>query len=504
MIDSTARTSFRFTKRTLTNGLDVIFHQQSKLPIVAVNLWYHVGSKNEERNQRGFTHLVEHLMFEGSLHFPGDFFKHLQKLGAEINGSTSSDRTNYFVDLPSSHLERAVAMESDRMANLMGALTEAKLRIQKDVVKNEYRQNYANRPYGGVWPMIAQALYPPQHPYSWMTIGVMEDVERATMDDVFSYFRRFYVPANASLSIVGDVDEDRAFDLVERYFDSIPGGARAMVPWARDSVLEKSIQIEVSDRVELDRLYLMWPTVPHFHEEDAALLLLGDVLSRGRSSRLYRKLVLEKKIAQDVTAYQSGRQLTGSFGVIVTMRPSQSLDEAMSAVDAELTALASSDVPDSELQRVKRIRIAAFWFALEHIGGFGGVADRLNAYNIYQGNPGLITSDVGRFERVTAEEVRAAAARYLAGRHRLELKVKGGPKRAHGRRARPQRAARDGERAPFQVAAPAHHRANGRNPALGLPALRFAHPGGCDRDTWRRGRSAAGPGGPGSKCRLDA
>jgi len=429
MIDSTARTDFRFTKHTLANGLDVIFHRQSQLPIVAVNLWYHVGSKNEERNQRGFTHLVEHLMFEGSLHYPGDFFKHLQKLGAEINGSTSSDRTNYFVDLPSSHFERAIAMESDRMANLMGALSDTKLRIQKDVVKNEYRQNYANRPYGGVWPLIAETLYPREHPYSWMTIGVMEDVERASMEEVFSYFRRFYVPANASLSLVGDLEEESAFALVERYFGPIPGGARALVPRLLERGLGETISIALNDRVELDRLYLMWPTVPHFHDDDAALLLLGDVLGRGRSSRLYRKLVLDEKIAQDVTAYQSGRQLAGSFGVIVTLRPAQSLEEAKILIDREIAALATSIVDESELRRVQRIRVASFWFALEHIGGFGGVADRLNAYNVYRGDPGLITSDVNRFEKVSSPEITTAAVRYLAGCPRVELSVKGSAKR---------------------------------------------------------------------------
>jgi zinc protease len=431
MIDSTARSSFRFTKRVLANGLDVIFHRQSQLPIVAVNLWYHVGSKNEERNQRGFTHLVEHLMFEGSLHYPGDYFKHLQKLGAEINGSTSSDRTNYVVDLPKAHFERAIAMESDRMANLMGALSDAKLRIQKDVVKNEYRQNYANRPYGRVWPLIAEALYPPQHPYSWMTIGSMEDIERASMDDVFSYFRRFYVPSNASVSVVGDLEEDRAFALVERYFEPIEGGARAPVPWVADQALRENTQIRLSDRVELDRLYLTWPTVPHFHDDDAALLLLGDVLARGRSSRLYRKLVLDEQIAQDVSAHQSGRELAGSFSVVVTLRPLRSLEEARRLVDNEVTAMSASNVDESELRRVKRIRVASFWFALEHIGGFGGVADRLNAYNIYRGDPGLITSDVDRFERITAPEIKAAAARFLAGRPRIELSVRGGAKRVH-------------------------------------------------------------------------
>ena len=321
MTDLTARAGFNFTKRTLPNGLDVIFLRRRDSPIVALNLWYHVGSKNEERNQRGFTHLVEHLMFEGSEHYPGDFFKHLQKLGAEINGSTSSDRTNYYVDLPASHLETAVAIESDRMANLMGALTDAKLRIQKDVVKNEYRQNYANRPYGRVSSLLAEALYPPQHPYSWTTIGLMEDVERASMEDVFSFFRRFYVPGNASLALVGDLDEDRAFSQIERYFGPIVGGTKANRPWVPDRELLETVPIEFNDRVELDRIYLHWPTVPHFHGDDAALLLLGDILGRGRSSRIHRKLVLDEQIAQDVTAYQSGRELAGSFGIIVTLRP---------------------------------------------------------------------------------------------------------------------------------------------------------------------------------------
>src|SRR5215471_16743416 len=174
MIDSSVLNGVRFAKTTLSNGLDVIVRHQEQLPLVAINLWYHVGSKNEERTQRGFTHLFEHLMFEGSENYPGDFFKHLQPLGANINGSTSSDRTNYFVDLPTAHAELAIAMESDRMANLLGALDERKLRIQKDVVKNEYRQNYANRPYGMASCLLAEALYPPQHPYNWLTIGIME------------------------------------------------------------------------------------------------------------------------------------------------------------------------------------------------------------------------------------------------------------------------------------------------------------------------------------------
>ena len=305
---------FPFTKTTLPNGLDVIVRREGRLPVVAVNLWYHVGSKNEERRQRGFAHLFEHLMFEGSEHYPGDFFKPLQRLGASVNGSTSPDRTNYFIDTPSAHVELALAMESDRMGHLIAALDDHKLRVQKDVVKNEYRQNYANRPYGMVWRLIAEALYPPGHPYSWLTIGVMEDVEAATREDVEAFFRRFYVPGNASLCLVGDVDEGQAVELAGRYFGPIPGGASAQRPWLPAGSLESSAELVLHDRVELDRVYHVWPSVPHFHPDDAALTLLADILARGRSSRLYRALVVDKELAQDVTAYQAGRELDGSFG----------------------------------------------------------------------------------------------------------------------------------------------------------------------------------------------
>lgn len=425
MNDPSTLDGFHFTRTTLSNGLDVIVRHQDQLPLVAVNLWYHVGSKNEERTQRGFTHLFEHLMFEGSANFPGDFFKHLQPLGANINGSTSSDRTNYFVDLPTAHAERALAMESDRMAHLLGALDDRKLKIQKGVVTNEYRQNYANRPYGMVWSLIAEALYPPQHPYSWLTIGSMEDIERATMEDVSAFFRRYYVPSNASLAIVGDLDEHAAIALAERHFGAIPGGTPALRPWASSPSLEADREIVLRDRVELDRVYLTWPSVPHFHDDDAPLILLADILARGRASRLYRRLVLEEQVAQDVSAYQSGRELAGSFGIVVTLRPSRSIAQARDLVEAEIAGLSSAEVAEEELRRVQNMRTAGFYFALEHIGGFGGVADRLNAYNVFRGDPGLIATDVRRFREATAASIREVAGRYLLRKPRVALSVIG-------------------------------------------------------------------------------
>ncbi len=454
MTDPTILDRFRFTKTTLSNGLDVIARHQDHLPVVAINLWYHVGSKNEERTQRGFTHLFEHLMFEGSEHYPGDFFKHLQPLGANINGSTSSDRTNYFVDLPTAHAELALAMESDRMAHLLGALDEQKLRIQKGVVKNEYRQNYANRPYGMVGSLIAEALYPPQHPYSWLTIGSMEDVERATMEDVSEFFRRYYVPSNASLAVVGDLDEDGAIALAERYFGAIPGGTTALGPWGAAPSLAEDREIVLRDRVELNRIYLTWPTVPQFHADDAALILLGDILARGRASRLYRRMVLEEQVAQDVSAYQAGRELAGSFGINATLRPSRPIARARELVEIELTALAEAEVGDEELRRVQNMRVAGFFFALEHIGGFAGVADRLNAYNVFRGDPALIGSDVHRFREVTPAAIRAVASRHIAGKPRIALSVIGregaGESVAPDRTAAPPRS----ETARFAVALP--------------------------------------------------
>lgn len=416
---------FRFTKTTLANGLDVIVRRETRLPVVAVNLWYHVGSKNEERRQRGYAHLFEHLMFEGSEHYPGDFFKPLQRLGASVNGSTSSDRTNYFVDVPTAHVELALAMESDRMGHLIPALSDHKLRVQKDVVKNEYRQNYANRPYGMVWRLMAEALYPPDHPYSWLTIGLMEDVEAATRDDVEAFFRRYYVPGNASLCLAGDVNEDRALALAERYFGPIPGGVKAPRPWVPAATLNANVELVLHDRVELDRVYLAWPSVPLFHDDDAPLTLLADVLARGRSSRLYRKMVVETEIAQDVSSYQSGRELAGSFGVYTTLRPGRPTSLAAEMIDDELAAIVRDGVAPGELDRVKNARLAGFFYALETVGGFGGVADRLNAYNVYLGDPGRITSDFQRYQAVTADSVREAARRYTSGRPRVALTVDG-------------------------------------------------------------------------------
>jgi predicted Zn-dependent peptidase len=412
------------TKTTLANGLDIIARRQGSLPIVAVNLWYHVGSKDEVRGQRGFAHLFEHLMFEGSEHYPGDFFQPLRRIGAGINGSTSPDRTNYYIDLPTAHVELALAMESDRMGFLLTALTDEKLRVQKGVVQNEYAQNYANRPYGRVPAVLAEAIYPPSHPYSWLTIGAMEDVQAATHSDVESFFRRYYLPSNASLSLVGDVDEDAAIALAERYFGPIPGGIRPPGPRVEAPRVNGTVELRMHDRVELDRAYDVWPTVPQFDPDDAPLALLADVLGRGRVSRLYRRLV-EAGIAQNVSAQQAGRELAGTFGVTVTLRPGRASIEARQVVLAEIEAIAQRGPDPEELDRAKNRRVAGFVYALDNVGGFGGVADRLNAYNVFLGDPARFVTDLERFREVTALDVRRVAATFLDVPDRVTLDVLG-------------------------------------------------------------------------------
>ncbi len=393
----------------------MIARRQGPLPVVAVNLWYHVGSKNEERRQRGFAHLFEHLMFEGSEHYPGDFFKPLQRLGASINGSTSSDRTNYYEDVPAAHVELALAMESDRMGHFLPALTDEKIRVQKDVVKNEYRQNVANRPYGMAGRLMAEALFPPGHPYSWTTIGVMEDVEAASRDDVEAFFRRFYVPATPASPWSATSTRTAPWPWPSATSATFPAGRSRLTPWAPEPKLAGEVAIKVHDRVELDRVYLSWHTVPHFRDDDAALVLLADILGRGKSCRLYRKLVVELGLSQDVGSHQSGRELAGTFGVTSTLRPGRSWEEARDLIDAEIAEIADLGVDEAELARVKNGRLAGFIYALDNVGGFGGVADRLNAYNTYLGDPGRITSDLARYQSVTAEAVRQAARTYLLG-----------------------------------------------------------------------------------------
>jgi zinc protease len=402
-----------FTRQVLDNGLHVIVHEDHGCPIVAVNLWYHVGSRNEVPGRTGFAHMFEHLMFEGSEHYDKGYFQPLQEAGGLLNGSTNADRTNYWEVVPTSALDVALWMESDRMGYLLPALTQAKFDNQREVVLNERRQNYENRPYGLAPMAILAALFPPEHPYHWLTIGVPEDLRAATLDEVHRFFAAYYHPGNASLALAGDIDQGAALDLARRYFGDIPRGpdvAGVHLPAAR---LTSDVRLLLEDRVELPRVYISWHTPGLFRADDAEMDLLADVLTSGKSSRLYRALVYEQRIATEVAAIQNSRESAGFFQVIATAAPGRTLDDLVAAIDLELARIRDEAPSADELDRAKVQFEAQFVFGLQNVGGFGGKSDQLNAYNMFLGDPGWFDHDLARYSRATTEGLRAAAARYL-------------------------------------------------------------------------------------------
>ncbi len=412
------------TKHTLDNGLDVLVHEDHGVPIVALNIWYHVGSKNEVPGRTGFAHLFEHLMFEGSEHYDRGYFHPLQEAGAALNGSTNADRTNYWEVVPTNALDLAMWMESDRMGYLLPALTDDKFENQRDVVLNERRQNYENRPYGMAGMAIVAALFPPEHPYHWLTIGAAEDLKAARIDDVRAFFQRYYHPRNASLALAGDIDADAAIRLAERYFGDIPGGPAAARVEARvgDHPADE-VRLMLEDRVELPRLYLAWHSPALFGDGDAELDLVADLLASGKTSRLYRALVYEQRIATEVAASQNSRELGSFFQIVATAAPGRSLGEVERAITRELATLADRGPTPAELERCLAQAEAHFLFRLQTVGGFGGKSDQLNAYNTFLGDPAFFERDLQRYRDATRESLRLAAARYLMSPRRVVLSL---------------------------------------------------------------------------------
>jgi zinc protease len=412
----------KFEKYTLSNGLQVILHEDHTTPIVAVNVWYHVGSKDERPGRTGFAHLFEHMMFQGSKHYDKVFFGPIQTVGGQLNGSTATDRTNYWETVPANYLELALWMESDRMGYLLPAMTQAKLDNQRDVVKNERRQTYENRPYGLVHETILSVLYPPEHTYSWPPIGSMRDITEASRDDIADFFRRYYHPANASLCIAGDFDPAEAKRFVEKYFGPIPAGPKVTHPRPSTPELKEEKRIKMTDRVGLARVHYVWPTPRHFTADDAALDLLGHVLGGGRTSRLYRALVREKQIAQDVQAFQDGEELTSDFSITATVRPGHTIAKVEAAIDAEIARIKAEPPTADELERAVNTYEARTIRSLESVGGFGGRADQLNMYNTFTGDPGYMAKDFARYTQVDAANVQKMAQQYLgAGRVVVEV-----------------------------------------------------------------------------------
>jgi zinc protease len=412
-----------FARRRLSNGLDVIVHEDHRLPVVAVNLWYRVGSRNERPGRTGFAHLFEHLMFEGSEHHNAGYFPPLQHAGAQLNGSTNTDRTNYWEVVPTSAVDLALWMESDRMGFLLPALTPERFETQRKVVLNERRQSYENRPYGLALMALMAGLFPFDHPYRWSTIGDVADLEAMQFGDVREFFRTYYGPANASLVLAGDVDEGPAFELAERYFGELPGGTRPDPVMVPAPTLHAERRLLLEDRVELPRVYFAWHSPAMYHPDDAELDLAGDLLANGKTARLYRALVYEDRIALDVSAAQQARAMSGVFVLAATAAPGHTLAELAARIDAAMARLAAEGPTDAEIERSRAQVASHFLYRLQTVGGFGGKSDQLNAYNVFRGDPGYFGADVARYQSATRESVRKATAAYLATDRRVVLSV---------------------------------------------------------------------------------
>jgi zinc protease len=403
----------KFEKYSLPNGLQVILHEDHSTPIVGTNVWYHVGSKDERPGRTGFAHLFEHMMFQGSQHFDQGYIGPLQRVGGRLNGSTAMDRTNYWETVPANYLALALWMESDRMGFLLPALTQQKLDNQRDVVKNERRQSYENRPYGLVHEVILAAMYPNDFPYSWPTIGSMKDISAASRADVADFFRRYYHPANASLCIAGDFDPREARRLVAQYFGPLPAGPKVVHPRPATPLLEGERLVRMTDRVGLARVYMVWPTPQQFTRADAELDILAHVLAGGKTSRLYRRLVRRDQIAQDVQAYQNGEELTGEFAVVATARPGHHLAEIEAALAEEIARIRAQPPTEEEVARAVNSFQSQTIRSLESVSEFGGRADRLNMYNVMTGDPGYLAKDFAEHAAVDPAAVQQAAAKYL-------------------------------------------------------------------------------------------
>ena len=410
-----------FKQFKLPNGLNVILHQDKTVPVATVNIWYHVGSANEKPGRTGFAHLFEHLMFEGSKHVKeGQFDTLLESAGAVNNASTSNDRTNYFIDVPVNGLDLALYLDSDRMGFLLDAMPPEQVNSQRDVVKNERRQSYENRPYGMASLEIDKMMWPSNHPYHWPVIGYMEDLTAASHEDVVEFFKKYYVPANASLVVAGDIDYDQARATIEKWFVDVPAGTpveRVKAPAASlDSVKRQTL----TDRVSLPRLYLGWITPALYAPGDAALDVVSQVLTGGKNSRLYKRLVYDTQIAQDVTAYQASAALGSSFQIIATARPGHTVEEMQKAIDEELQKLRMSPPEQREVQRALNQIEASFYRRMERVSS---KADALNAYFFAGKSPDWFAQDLARYTSLTPADTQAAIVRWLPGDKRVELIV---------------------------------------------------------------------------------
>jgi zinc protease len=403
-----------YKKFTLDNGLTVIIHEDHKAPIVAVNIWYHVGSKNEKTGKTGFAHLFEHLMFNGSENYDDDYFQAMERIGAtDLNGTTNPDRTNFFENVPKNAFEVALWMESDRMGHLLPAITQEKLDEQRGVVQNEKRQN-ENQPYGGVRQIITENTYPKGHPYSWTTIGSMKDLDSASLDDVHEWFKNYYGAANAVIVVAGDVKTDEALEKVKKYFGDVPPGppVTAQKVWVAKMRGEHRAFIE--DRVPQARLYMIWNVPEWGNKELDHLDLFSDILSSGKTSRLYKRLVYDDQIATSVSAYYAPREIGSQFYIVADIKPGVETAAVEKAIKEELTKALREGPTEDELKRVKTQFFARFIRGIERIGGFGGKSDILAMNMVYGGSPDYYKVKLKNIEEAASADIRKSARKWLS------------------------------------------------------------------------------------------
>ena len=402
--------SVPFVLDTLPNGLTLIVHEDHSTPVVTTNVWFHVGSGDETPGRTGFAHLFEHLMFMGSKNaeYP-QFDRLLEAAGANNNGSTTEDRTNYYESGPSSSLPLMIWLEADRMGWLLPTMDKPKVDLQRDVVKNERRQSYENQPYGLVADYEPKLMYPATHPYSWPVIGSMADLSAASVDDVKAFFRQYYAPNNATLVVAGDVNAAEVQALVRTYFTEIPRGPNIERPAPTPFTVRDTV-LTLEDRVQLPRLYLEWHTVKGWHGDDAALEIAAAVLAGSRTARLTQALVYNGEIATNVFARQDGKRLDGDFSIVATARPGKGLDTLRLVVDTEVRKLASDGPSARELEQAKNTIEANF---LRRIESVGGKADQLNEYYYQTGKPDSFQADLDRYRNVSSADVQRVLKKYL-------------------------------------------------------------------------------------------
>ena len=402
-----------FETFTLDNGLTVVVHEDRKVPMVAVNIWYHVGSKNEKPGKTGFAHLFEHLMFNGTENYNAEYFEPFEKIGAtDQNGTTNSDRTNYFQNVPTNALDLALWMESERMGHILNVIDQDKLDEQRGVVQNEKRQG-ENQPYGQVWNAIGEAVFPKGHPYSWSVIGSMDDLNAATLDDVKEWFETYYGPTNAVLALAGDIDVETAKIKVQEYFGDIPGGPPLTKPKKWIAKRSEQTREVMEDNVPQTRIYKVWNVAEDGTNEAQALDLASSTLAGSKNSPLYQELVYKTGLASGVSAFYYGREIAGLFVIVATVASGQDPDEVEKVIDDTLEKYLQRGPDTKLLKNIKTSSISSLTNGLQRIGGFGGKSDILATYQTLYGDAGAFREQLSIYLNTSADDIKKAANKWL-------------------------------------------------------------------------------------------